>query len=74
MHATELFVNVGVTVTIARTGEFPVFTAVNETIFPVPDAGSPMPGFEFVHEYVVVPPVLVVAKLTAAVAAPLHKT
>jgi hypothetical protein len=71
-QATELFVNAGVTVTIARTGELPAFTAVNDTIFPVPFAASPMAGLEFVHEYVVAPPVLVVTKLTAPVGAPLH--
>ena len=72
VHETELFVKVGVTDIMASTGELPAFIAVNEGIFPAPDAGSPMPGFVFVHAYVVVPPDRTVVKLMAAVAVLLH--
>ena len=37
-----LFVYTGVTVTVATTGEVPVFIAVNAGIFPVPLAPSPI--------------------------------
>jgi hypothetical protein len=40
---------VGVTVMVAVTGETPLFTAVNEGIFPVPLAGSPIDEAELVH-------------------------
>ena len=46
---TEPFVNVGVTTMVATTGEVPVFTAVNEAMFPVPEAESPIPGVSLVH-------------------------
>ena len=46
---TEPLVKVGVTTIVATTGEVPVFTAVNEAMFPVPDARSPIPGVSFVH-------------------------
>jgi len=59
---------------VAVTGDVPVFTAVNEAILPVPVAGNPMPVAVFVHEYVVVPPVLVVEKLIAVVPELLHTT
>jgi hypothetical protein len=49
VHETELFVKVGVTDTMASTGEFPIFIALNDAIFPVPFAASPMPGLELVH-------------------------
>jgi len=39
---------------------------------PVPDAASPMPGAEFVQEYVVVPPALIVENITSNVLSPLH--
>jgi len=46
---TEPLVKVGVTTIVATTGEVPVFTAVNEAMFPVPDARSPIPGVSLVH-------------------------
>ena len=46
---TVPFVNVGVTVIVAITGAVPELVAVKDAIFPLPDAGSPMPGAEFVH-------------------------
>jgi hypothetical protein len=39
----------GVTVTVAVTGEVPVLMALNEEMFPVPVAESPMPVKLFVH-------------------------
>jgi hypothetical protein len=48
---TVAFVNVGVTVMVATTGEVPVFIAVNAAMLPpVPLAARPMVGSEFVHE------------------------
>lgn len=41
----------GVTVIVAVIGVKPVFVAVNEDIFPVPDTGMPIAAFEFVHVY-----------------------
>ena len=49
VQPTLLFVNVGVTVIVAVTGEVPLLTAAKAAIFPLPDAGSPMPGVLFVH-------------------------
>jgi len=57
---------------VAVTGDVPAFIAVNAAISPEPFAASPTAGVLFVHEYVVAPPVLFVAKLTAAVFDPLH--
>ena len=42
--------SVGVTTIVATRGAVPAFNAVNETMFPVPDTGNPIPGTEFVHE------------------------
>ena len=42
-------VKVGVTVIVATTGAVPVLVAVNEAMFPVPDARSPIPGVSFVQ-------------------------
>ena len=42
-------VYVGVTVTVATTGEVPLFDAVNRAMLPVPEAASPIPGLLFVH-------------------------
>ena len=71
-QATELYVNVGVTVIIARTGEFPLLMVLKEAILPVPLAKRPIEGFELVQAYVVIPTVLLVVKLTAATGDPLH--
>ena len=66
--------NEGVTVTVAVTGAVPVFVAVNEGMLPLPLAARPIEVVLLVQEYVVVPPVLFVVKLTAVVAEPLHST
>ncbi len=55
------------TVIVAVTGDVPVLVAVKEAIFPVPLAASPIEVVLLVQEYEVVPPVLVVEKLTAVV-------
>ena len=64
----------GVTVIVAVTGAEPLFIAVKEVILPLPDAGRPIEVLLFVQVYVVVPPELVVEKLTAAVLLPLQTT
>ena len=64
----------GVTVMVAVTGDEPLFIAVKEVILPLPDAGRPIEVLLFVQVYVVVPPELVVEKLTAAVLLPLQTT
>ena len=64
----------GVTVIVATTGDVPVFIALKEAISPVPDAARPTPGAEFIHVKVVVPPVLLVMKLTGAVGEPSQTT
>ena len=64
----------GVTVMVAVTGTEPLFMAVKEVISPLPDAGRPIVELSFVQVYVVVPPELVVEKLTAAVLLPLQTT
>jgi len=46
---TAPLVKVGVTTMVAITGAVPVFTAVNDDMFPVPDARSPIPGVSLVH-------------------------
>lgn len=48
-------------------GAVPVFTAVNGAILPVPVAARPIFVLSLVHENVVVPPVLFVEKMIAAV-------
>ena len=55
---------------MAVCGEVPVFIAVKEGIFPVPDAANPTIVLVFVHVYVVPVPV----KLTVEVDVPLHIT
>ena len=71
---TPLLVNVGVTTIVAITGAVPVLVAVNDEMFPIPDAKSPIDGVSFVQAYVVVPPVLLVPKITAVVLVLLHTT
>ena len=68
------FDNVGVTIIVATTGAVPVLVAVKERISPEPEAGIPIPGWSFVHEYVVVPIVLVVVKRISVVASSLQCT
>lgn len=65
-------VNIGVTVIVATTGEFPEFVAVNEAIFPKPEATNPIDVVELVQLYVVVPPELLVEKSTEGMVSPLH--
>jgi hypothetical protein len=74
VHVVPPLLNEGVTVTVATTGEVPTFIAAKLAILPVPLAARPIEGWELVHEYVVVPPVLVVVKVTAVVAPPLQTT
>ena len=57
----------GVTTIVAINGKLLVFTATKEGIFPVPFAARPMVEALFVQEYVVVPSVLIVEKVTAVV-------
>ena len=47
---TPPLVKVGVTVTVAVTGDVPPFNAVNDAILPVPLAASPMAGLLFTQE------------------------
>ena len=61
------FVKVGVTVIVATIGVVPVFTAVNEGIFPEPVKGINPILVSKDQAYDVVPPVFVVAKFTALV-------
>ena len=74
VQGTPPLVKVGVTTMVATTGEVPVFTAVKAVMFPVPNAKSPIPGVSFVQAYVVVPPVLLVPKITAVVLVLLQST
>ena len=50
VQPVRLYVNVGVTVTVAVTGDVPLFIAVKAAIFPLPLPASPMPGVLFVQE------------------------
>ncbi len=65
---------VGVTTMVAITGAFPLLMAIKEAISPVPPDARPMPGWSLVQEYVVVPTVFNVPKVTAEVDEPLHNT
>ena len=73
-HPTEPLVKRGMTVIVATTGVEPLFTAVKELILPLPVAAKPIEGVLLTQLYVVVPPLLVVPKLTTAVLAPLQTT
>ena len=57
---------------VATTGFAVVFLAVKTAILPVPIAAKPIDVVLFDHEYVVVPPLLLVVKLTAVVEVLLH--
>ena len=59
---------------VATTGEVPVFIVIKESMSPVPESRSPIPGLSLVQAYVVVPPVLVVPKITDVVLAVLQTT
>ena len=61
------FVKVGVTTTVAITGNVPGLIPVKAAISPVPVAASPILVVLFVHAYVVVPPVFSVPKTTVVV-------
>lgn len=61
----------GVTVIVAVTGAAPELVAVNDGMFPLPEAARPMPALSLVQLNVVPP--TAPEKLTAAVVAPLHK-
>ena len=63
----------GVTVIIAVIGLAVAFVTLKVLMFPVPDAGNPIAVLELVQLYVVVPPVVLVEKITAVVLVPLHK-
>ena len=65
-----VLVNIGVTVIVATTGEFPEFVAVNEAMSPVPLAANPMEVAVLVQLYVVVPPEFWVEKSTEAIVSP----
>ena len=52
-QATELFVYVGVTVTVATTGRLVTFVPVNDVMLPVPDAPRPIDVVLFDHVYTV---------------------
>ena len=64
MQLVPPLANVGVTVMVATTGEVVVLSATNGPILPLPFDAKPMLMVLFVHEYVVVPTVLLVAKIT----------
>jgi hypothetical protein len=66
------FENVGVTVTVAVTGEVPLLVAVNAGSGPLPEAPRPIDVLLLAHAYVVVPPERSVVKLSAGTAAPLQ--
>ena len=52
-HATELFVYVGVTVTVATTGILVTFVPVNDVMLPVPDETRPIDVVLLAHVYTV---------------------
>ena len=74
VQGTPPLVKVGVTVIVAVTGDVPVLMPVNAAILPVPLAPSPIEGVLLTQLYVVVPPVLPVANVTAVVLAPVQTT
>ncbi len=59
---------VGVTVTVAVTGFAVLFVPVNDGVFPIPLAASPIEGVEFVQVKVVPDVVLVNAEAATVVA------
>ena len=63
----------GVTVIVPIIGIGVLLVTLNALIFPVPESANPIAEFELVQLYVVVPPVLLVEKVTAKVVDPLHK-
>jgi hypothetical protein len=76
-HETPPFVYVGVTVMVPVIGAVVVLVATKLGIpvaLPALEAAKPIAVLLFVQEYVVVPPVFVVEKLTAVVLPPLQTT
>ena len=71
---TPLLVNVGVTVTVAVTGDNVLFVAMNDDILPVPLVPIPIDASEFVQLNTRVPPVAGLLKTIALVDDPLHNT
>ena len=72
VQLTPPLVKVGVTVMVATTCPGVLFMAVKLAIFPTPLAANPIDGREFVQLYTIVPPVVGLVKVTAAVALLLH--
>ena len=72
VQVTPALVKVGVTVMVATAAVEPVLVAINDGIFPVPLAASPIDVLLFVQLNTV--PGTVPVKLTAAVGEPLHRT
>ena len=64
----------GITVIVATTGAVVVLMAVKDAILPLPPDAKPMLGALLLQAYVVVPPVLVVVKVTAVVGDEWHTT
>ena len=62
----------GVTTKVATTGDVPLLTAVNDGIFPVPLAATPIPEALFVHLKVV--PDIELSNGIVATDSPLHFT
>jgi hypothetical protein len=73
VHVLPALVNVGVTDKLAVNGAVPKLEIEKVLIDPVPEDGIPIEGVLLVQEYTVVPPELLVKKLTE-VGAPLHTT
>ena len=73
VHVLPALVNVGDTVKLAVKGAVPKFEIGKVLIDPVPEVPIPIEGVLFVQEYAVVPPELLVKKLTE-VGVPLHTT
>ncbi len=67
LHITVPIAKCGVTTMFAVIGNDPILAAVNEMMSPAPIPDKPMAGRSFVQEYVAVPPVLRVVKVTKVV-------
>ena len=68
LQVTPPLVNAGVTVIVAVTGAEVTLVAVKLAISPAPLAASPIDGVLFVQLYTIVPPVVGLLKVIAAVA------
>jgi hypothetical protein len=69
VQLTPPLVYVGVTVMVSTTGAVPVLMAVKDAMSPVPLAAKPIEVFLFIQLYTIVPPVLGLAKVIAAIVA-----